>query len=152
MNWKQVEQSFARQFKCTLLHDKAYQNKDIDAISSKGNTISIKHHVSATRTGNLAFEYELIDPINNKSIAGNFVYCQADLHADLIGDTWYVFDAKELKEWVDANKHKYRYISLSNKASAENSNWGRGVFTQSKFYLIPLKDIEQLAKHKVKMQ
>lgn len=150
MNWKQVEQSFAQQFNCTLLQDKAYQNRDIDAISNKnGKTISIKAHPSAAKTGNLAFEYELINPTNNHSIKGNFVYCEADYHADLIDGVWYVFETKVLKEWMETNKHKYRYIGLSSKAQAGNANWSVGKYTQSKFYLVPLKDLLDICTYKV---
>lgn len=145
-----AEKAFAKQFKATLTDDWELQCKDIDAISAKGSTISIKHHITGARTGNLAFEYNLVDPRGMTRVAGNFLYCEAEYHADLIGDVWYIFKHKELFDWVDSNKSKYRLLSLSMDKQEDNKSWGNGIHIRNEFYLIPIKDIEFLASYKVK--
>lgn len=152
MNWKQVEISFAKQFGCKLLEDRETQNKDIDAISKAGNTISIKHHVTGAKTGNVAFEWYLVNPLNKHKIKGNFLYCEADFHADLIAGVWYVFKHSELFDWMQANKHKYRYLTLSTHAQSGNADWGAKKYTSSEFSLVPIKDIAHLAVHTAKAQ
>lgn len=149
MKWQDVEKAFAKQFSAKLVSDKYYQNQDIDAISKRGKTVSIKHHPTGNRTGNVAFEYYLVNPTNGDKINGNFLYCKAEIHADLIGGKWYIFEHEKLFEWVCSNKHRYQKRTLSSKAIAGNANWGAKKYRDSEFYLIPIKDLEHLATYVV---
>lgn len=143
-NWKSIEQQFATKFNAKLLHTKYYQNKDIDAISKNGNTVSIKAHWAAKHTGCIAFELELIDPDTGQSIDGNIKYCKADLHADYVDGVWRLFKAEELKEFVLGNTDNYPITYTKGKTEEGNRNWGAGKFRRSKLLIIPIEDLEHL--------
>jgi len=120
--------------------NKAFQKKDIDLIAVKedefgimGSTIEVK--TDRYTTGNLFFE--TISNIQTGS-PGCLMYSEADfLHYYFTGyKQLYIMDLRLFREWVLANRHRYK---------PRNTSTGNdfGMFYTSEGIPIPLRDIRK---------
>ena len=121
-------------------------HRDIDAWTRDDESVSIKYQPTCLKTGNVAFEVQLIDPKNNESIPSWFHTGEAEIYAFVIGYTLYEFNKKELRDTIiERNKDKkYRKTKLTSRARID-SNVGRK-YSQSMCILVPLKSILSMAK------
>ena len=91
-----------------------YFDKDIDLLvtNTTGTTkrIEVKADSRIADTGNLFIEY--INP-RSKGGLGWYRFCQADLlyYADMINKCFYIFDFKQLKEYISAHNKELRSVS-----------------------------------------
>lgn len=133
-----AEKAFLNQFGGEFITDLKVQKLDIDVILD-GKSISVKHHLSSKRWGNIAFELSLsksTDPSDTKD--GNYVTCQADTYAHLCWKDemwqWWLVDVAEVKPFVGmGEKHVVKSLSLG------KSNNGSTGYNCSQVIIVPVK-------------
>lgn len=138
------EYQFCKQFKCRFVEDLQLQYKDIDAISPKGNSISIKSQEIAVKTGNFSFEFELQDTRTGDKRIGNFLACQADYYAITNGSQWFVFKHSDIVSYINDNKSKITVKHTSEKLEENNRKQGRK-YDRGYSYMIPVTIIAQFS-------
>lgn len=150
LNGLKMENHLIKQFGLSASTKRENIEDDIDAWDYMTNTaISVKTQHTAMKTGNLAFEFKLYNDDTLESMDSWLHTGKSHKYWIVIGDTVYVFDTKEIKEFILEHKDVWRKTRLTNKQLIGiNAMQGRK-FNQSMCYLVPMKKLEHLVEQEL---
>ena len=141
LNGLQMEDQIIKQFGMSASTNAQNINDDIDAFQD-GQSISIKTQHTAARTGNLAFEFMNMNDKTGDTRDSWLLTGKADLYWFIIENEAFVFEANDIKKFINKNKKRLRTTSLTSKSCIDSNN-GR-YWNQAKCYLVDIKSIMHL--------